>query len=283
MDSNSNVYEVANELDEEDQLIDNNSEGVFRRFFNYLWENLGECALIIVSSIFVLISGIFFLLDSGSNCSIKWVYMFIITERLLHFYTFIYKKNLEDQHISGWDLLYSVVRPTKYIAYFLVLIWGLVLNSSPLEECQDVSWKVWKITLSYFLIVHFFIFIVQSILVFLISCGIRLLCPNLILRVVQDYPIRIGADDNELIALETSVFTDKSIKRSDGTIFLLDKEDINCSICIDDYKENDILIMFLCDNVHPHHFHKKCCDEWLKISKTCPLCRTDITFESQHP
>jgi hypothetical protein len=25
-----------------------------------------------------------------------------------------------------------------------------------------------------------------------------------------------------------------------------------------------------------HLFHKKCCEEWLRKSRTCPVCRTDI-------
>lgn len=44
-----------------------------------------------------------------------------------------------------------------------------------------------------------------------------------------------------------------------------------CSICLGDYKGNDMLrVLPDCE----HLFHLKCIDPWLRMHPTCPLCRT---------
>ncbi|KAI3994093.1 hypothetical protein MKX01_012350 [Papaver californicum] len=44
-----------------------------------------------------------------------------------------------------------------------------------------------------------------------------------------------------------------------------------CSICLADYKSNDMLRLLPDCN---HLFHLKCVDPWLKLHPTCPVCRT---------
>ena len=46
-----------------------------------------------------------------------------------------------------------------------------------------------------------------------------------------------------------------------------------CSICLCDYEDQEELRRLPCD----HYFHKECVDEWLKLKRTCPLCKRDIT------
>lgn len=46
-----------------------------------------------------------------------------------------------------------------------------------------------------------------------------------------------------------------------------------CSICLCDYEDQEDLRQLPCD----HYFHKECVDEWLKLKRTCPLCKRDIT------
>ena len=48
-----------------------------------------------------------------------------------------------------------------------------------------------------------------------------------------------------------------------------------CSICLDEIREGDELGSLPCGH---KHFHKKCIEEWMKISanNTCPLCRNMI-------
>lgn len=43
-----------------------------------------------------------------------------------------------------------------------------------------------------------------------------------------------------------------------------------CSICLQDYKDTDMLrLLPECG----HFFHLKCVDPWLKLHPTCPICR----------
>ena len=73
-------------------------------------------------------------------------------------------------------------------------------------------------------------------------------------------------------------------KYNNGSIIKTDyeleisKEDSKCLICFDDYKENDELLVFFCYGKHAHHLHHICGKDWLKVSKTCPICRTKVNF-----
>ena len=46
-----------------------------------------------------------------------------------------------------------------------------------------------------------------------------------------------------------------------------------CSVCLDEFKEDDILKKLNCE----HIFHKDCLEPWLNNNnRNCPLCKTDI-------
>lgn len=50
-----------------------------------------------------------------------------------------------------------------------------------------------------------------------------------------------------------------------------------CSICLGDYRKNQVLIMLpQC----MHKFHKACISKWLKQNKTCPMCRVAVNIDS---
>ncbi|KAJ1272482.1 hypothetical protein BS78_06G205000 [Paspalum vaginatum] len=51
------------------------------------------------------------------------------------------------------------------------------------------------------------------------------------------------------------------------------KEDAQCSICLGEYSEKDILrIIPTCH----HNFHLACLDLWLQKQTTCPICRVSL-------
>ena len=39
-----------------------------------------------------------------------------------------------------------------------------------------------------------------------------------------------------------------------------------------EFVQDEEIVSTECD----HLFHKKCCEEWLRKARTCPVCRTDI-------
>ena len=45
-----------------------------------------------------------------------------------------------------------------------------------------------------------------------------------------------------------------------------------CCICLSGYEENEVLKMLPCD----HEFHTHCVDQWLRMQRTCPVCRSDV-------
>ncbi|XP_009781442.1 RING-H2 finger protein ATL67 [Nicotiana tabacum] len=50
-------------------------------------------------------------------------------------------------------------------------------------------------------------------------------------------------------------------------------EDTQCSICLSEYQENEVLrIMPKCG----HSFHLSCIDIWLRKQSTCPVCRLSV-------
>ena len=48
--------------------------------------------------------------------------------------------------------------------------------------------------------------------------------------------------------------------------------DHECTICLEEYKENDDLYQLQCG----HYYHKECIDDWLLKHHTCPLCRLNL-------
>ncbi|CAN6235971.1 unnamed protein product [Urochloa humidicola] len=51
------------------------------------------------------------------------------------------------------------------------------------------------------------------------------------------------------------------------------KDDAQCSICLGEYKEKEILrIIPTCQ----HNFHLACLDLWLQKQTTCPICRVSL-------
>jgi hypothetical protein len=45
-----------------------------------------------------------------------------------------------------------------------------------------------------------------------------------------------------------------------------------CSICLDNYKKDDMIIILSCN----HNFHEPCLKEWTKNNNSCPHCRENI-------
>ena len=49
-----------------------------------------------------------------------------------------------------------------------------------------------------------------------------------------------------------------------------------CSICLNEFKEEELLIRFSCKE---HIFHKYCLCTWLKNSDICPLCKKSLIIK----
>lgn len=67
-----------------------------------------------------------------------------------------------------------------------------------------------------------------------------------------------AASPHQIAALELVPFTPK----------LFEEPGASCAVCLSDFAKGDQLRRLPCG----HHFHKRCCDQWLQRSKRCPLC-----------
>ncbi|XP_023548050.1 RING-H2 finger protein ATL7-like [Cucurbita pepo subsp. pepo] len=55
-------------------------------------------------------------------------------------------------------------------------------------------------------------------------------------------------------------------------------EDAQCSICLGEYEEKEVLRMMpKCG----HRFHRSCIDVWLRKQSTCPICRLPLQASSR--
>ena len=70
-----------------------------------------------------------------------------------------------------------------------------------------------------------------------------------------------------LFIMELDEFQYKHLKKYSAL-----KEE-NCPICLQKYKNADIIKEFPCK----HIFHKNCIFKWLKQSNVCPICKHDLT------
>ena len=49
-----------------------------------------------------------------------------------------------------------------------------------------------------------------------------------------------------------------------------------CAICQEDFRVGETFVPLPCNDTHPHKFHKKCIDPWVRRHNTCPVCRGTI-------
>ncbi|XP_064404697.1 E3 ubiquitin-protein ligase RNF13-like isoform X2 [Halichondria panicea] len=53
-------------------------------------------------------------------------------------------------------------------------------------------------------------------------------------------------------------------------------EEPMCAVCLETFHNKDTIRVLPCR----HEYHKKCVDPWLKLKRTCPMCKKDISNKS---
>ena len=91
---------------------------------------------------------------------------------------------------------------------------------------------------------------------------------------------RSGINNRELIneeqdinihPIEDDIFYKLSLNKI-GKVKNFYEKNKNCSICLQDFVYDDIVIYLPCS----HYFHKTCLIKWIKNNAICPLCKLDI-------
>ncbi|KAK9729624.1 hypothetical protein K7432_000142 [Basidiobolus ranarum] len=95
--------------------------------------------------------------------------------------------------------------------------------------------------------------------------------PNLFTRILLKIFRR---NKSKEIPVNDNVEEGKPEGGSQQVVYLSD-EDAVCCICLEEYSDGEKLREMKCI----HYFHVHCIDEWLKLNRTCPLCKRDIEFD----
>ena len=135
------------------------------------------------------------------------------------------------------------------------------------QKCTELT-PIRDFVIFYLIIDYVLPTVLIILLYFTVWLGIRICCPHYLIRIMNNSPIRTGASDSELEQLNSIKFDQSIIAETDSNHNI-------CSICIDEYHDTDNIIILPCK----HHYHEQCCKEWLKINKSCPICRRTNIFD----
>lgn len=157
------------------------------------------------------------------------------------------------------------------------LIIAIFLVSDP-QDCPSNMPSAYWLIVAHIVIGPFMIFL-TCFCVLGSACCLFCLAQVMLVRIVRNMhhlPIRLGATEDELSHLPSypyvkdSLITGGTVMRGRRSSRIL-PEDATCAICLTDYENNDHLRILGCS----HHFHQECCDQWLKVNRSCPYCRSE--------
>ena len=95
------------------------------------------------------------------------------------------------------------------------------------------------------------------------------------INVLRDSRIPEDATYEELLYLEKKIgdvskgLSNNELNRIKVSKYVAGKKKEQCLICLSEFKDKEEIRNLYCN----HFFHRKCIDNWLKINKTCPLCK----------
>ncbi|KAJ8565416.1 hypothetical protein K7X08_007992 [Anisodus acutangulus] len=113
---------------------------------------------------------------------------------------------------------------------------------------------------------------------FIVFVCTRLICGRISRRQSrQMFEIESGIDlelpEHRINGLDSVVVAAIPTMKFHSEAFTSLEEDTQCSICLSEYQENEVLrIMPKCG----HSFHLSCIDIWLRKQSTCPVCRLSV-------
>eukprot|EP00828_Plagiopyla_frontata_P049216 TRINITY_DN9711_c0_g1_i3.p2 TRINITY_DN9711_c0_g1~~TRINITY_DN9711_c0_g1_i3.p2 ORF type:complete len:104 (+),score=15.73 TRINITY_DN9711_c0_g1_i3:41-313(+) len=80
-------------------------------------------------------------------------------------------------------------------------------------------------------------------------------------------PGQVPASENALQRLQPTKYKKMELNPTGN-------ETDKCMICLQEYEEDNPIIILKCSN--KHYFHEECIKNWLQINGVCPACRQKI-------
>ena len=130
-------------------------------------------------------------------------------------------------------------------------------------------------------------FICGVILAIFLGCVLFLAVSTIIFTKTEDYR-RYGFHQNNHV-MNINIYNEAYegyLKRANinpddtyDTVSVIAFDDTYCSVCIDNFDttEKDVVKLKNCN----HIFHKECIDKWIKINRTCPICRKGVVNDDE--
>lgn len=141
--------------------------------------------------------------------------------------------------------------------------------------CEGVFWEETMIASGLNLVMTVIGFAVSTM--FILFLCTRLICARIQLSAARrSFPVAARSDlsllERGLHGLEPAMVANFPTKKFSDEFFS-SGEDTQCTVCLAEYQEKDILrILPYCG----HAFHITCIDIWLQHHTTCPICRISL-------
>jgi hypothetical protein len=161
--------------------------------------------------------------------------------------------------------IFQVLNNLFYFIFFTLFIF--VLGKIDNIYVLIFLWIYFAVEYILFTLILVFVFCV-------ISYASRIFYPLFFIQIANNFPISADVTETDLQSLNNCKYDNGKFVCSQNKP-LPDQSysnETNCVICFENYENDDDVIILNCH----HHYHKKCCVSWLKINKSCPMCRTQI-------
>jgi len=195
--------------------------------------------------------------DEISQPLYVWLIVATILE-VLDSGTTVYMKRANIPLESTWPLvlrlLVLIISIFSIVWYILGLVW--IINC---DRCDETAPHLFGMVIA-LIVLQFFVFLASTLIVVCLAC-----CLPVFLDGAGMVGAGNGATQEQLDAITIRKYLSHESR--------IQKDDALCVICLLDYVDHDELNELPCK----HHFHKACAEKWLKINKTCPLCKRDIS------
>ena len=256
-------------------LINNSRRG---SYLNFILRNFYLILRFIFGLVWIVLGTILFIQNYNKHCKYELEYcpLIIVFNCILKIYDIF--MDLKMNLTLGRYNPKSKIKRIYNLIDLIMLMYFIFFN----ETCDGASKYVYICLYTYLFFEYVLMIFIFLVALCIIKCGSIFCLHNIIIsNINNNIPLRLGASDEELQNLNYYKYNDGQIKSikinkiiKTNKIIKINNEDSNCIICLEQYMNNDSLILLPCK----HHFHEECLHDWLKINKSCPVCRGDPNF-----